>query len=268
MSTTVPYFHIIFRACDVVQAVNKSPRPFNLDKQELIKICFRSLHESVKHVPHILGDKLSSKLMDFFSGYDVKLSNGSYGNDESIRQSIKLALTLPDDDWVYLCEDDYLHRPETFSFISRLIAEKETMKVPVRKRWSSKVTYINPDLVIFPPDYPDRYLPHDLEQFYIFHSSDCHWRQVANTTFTLMLQVKVIKKYRHVFEKSSIGANDGYLSNTLFAQKEFKDRCLCLSPLAGLSTHMHADTITPLVDWKHLVDLYSAADASIQNQSK
>ena len=125
--------HIIFRTCDVVNAVNNSPRPFGLDKKNLIKVCFKSLYYSAQAIPHtitVLGDKLSSEMVDFFKDYNVNFSNGSYGNDESIRQCLNIAIGLPENEWVYFCEDDYLHQPDAFRIIANLIAEKETHTTP------------------------------------------------------------------------------------------------------------------------------------------
>ncbi len=254
-----PFFHIIYRACDVVNAVNKSPRPYNLDKKSLIKICFKSLYDALQYVPHkitILGDKLSNEMIEFFSQYPITVTNGNYGNDESIRQCFKKATDLKDDEWIYFCEDDYLHHPKTFSYISNLIIEKQTV-ISINKKfffWQNNIR-IN-DLVIFPSDYPDRYLANDREPFYIFHSSDCHWRQVANITFTILLQAKTVKKNLKIFNKASNKANDGYLSKKLFRKNFFTTKCLCLSPLPGLTSHLHIDTITPLVDWDSTIKKY------------
>src|SRR6187402_1667128 len=105
-------YTIIFRACDSVTSVNKSPRPFQLTKAQLIKICFMSLLDSLKGFDYriiILGDKLSNEMIDFFNSFEVDLRLGSYGNVASIRESIQIASTINDDEWIYFCEDDYLH---------------------------------------------------------------------------------------------------------------------------------------------------------------
>ncbi|HZH64515.1 MAG TPA: hypothetical protein VEY10_06435 [Flavisolibacter sp.] len=256
-----PFFQVIFRTCDVVNSVHNTPRPFALDKKTLIKICFKSLYDSLQGLPHgilVLGDKLSDEMLSFFSRYPVTLTNGNYGNDESIRQSVEKAVQYPDDYWVYFCEDDYLHRPETFRYISNFIENRETIIPEGKKRFFDKTNYhiSKANLVFHPPDYPDRYWPQDREPFYIFHSQDCHWRQIANITFTFMLQVKVIKKYKKVFDVSSTKANDGYLSKTLFRKKYFGNDNLCLSPLPGLSCHMHEGVLTPLVNWEAIVNKY------------
>lgn len=254
-------YRIIFRACDVVNAVNKNPRPFDLDKTTLVKICFLSMYESVKDVPHkiyVLGDKLSENLLHFFSGFDVDLVNGNYGNDESIRRSLELALTFPDEDWVYFCEDDYLHRRQTFSYIDNLIQlHQESM--PYKARFHSIASFIElrkKDLVIHPCDYPDRYLGKYRRFSFIFHTNDCHWRQITDTTFTFILQTKSIKKYYKILLKSSYNANDRYLSKHLYARYSFMGKALCVSPMPALSTHMHRDTMSPIIDWESIVTQY------------
>ena len=250
--------NVIFRACDAVVAANNNPRPFNLSKREIVEICFKSLQASIKDYEHtitILGDKLSSELLDFFSGYDVRLSNGDYGNEESIRQSIKKSQEFPQDEWIYFCEDDYLHTPDCFMHITTLLNEKEKICYS-KKNIFFKYEKHKPEIVIHPPDYPDRYRNKPRDRGFLFHSSTCHWRQVANSTFTFMMQVKNVKKFEQQLMKSSIGANDRYLSEHIYGTKYFKNKLLCLSPIPGLANHMHRDTATPLVDWKTVLEVY------------
>lgn len=259
----LPTINIIFRACDKVNAVNNQPRPFGLDKTELIKRCFKSLYASVQYVPHtitVLGDKLSEGMIEFFSAYPVKLSNGDYGNDESIRQSIRVALAFTnEEEWIYFCEDDYLHRTETFLYIADLINEKENIYPGKRKigLLSSLIYFKKPGLAIFPSDYPDRYQPRDRSQHFIFHTKNCHWRQVANTTFTFLMQVKDVKKFSPVLLKAAKNANDAYLSNKIFGKQNFNGKLLCVSPMPGLTAHMHIHTMPPLIDWKNISDSYA-----------
>ncbi len=252
--------NVVFRACDFVVSVNKSPRPFDLNKTEIIKICFKSLIASIELYPHkitVLGDKLSDELISFFQQYDIQLINGNYGNDESLRQSITIASEFPEDEWVYLCEDDYLHHPDCFKHIITLIKEKDVITFKKRNRFNkNKISEVKPDIVIHPPDYPDRYNVFDNDQSFIFHTSTHHWRQIANTTFTFMLEVSVLKKHFLLLNKSTKNAQDGLLSKMLYGRNEFKNKCICLSPIPGLSNHMHIDTFTPLVDWSVVLNKY------------
>ncbi|MBL7999988.1 MAG: hypothetical protein JNL32_15305, partial [Candidatus Kapabacteria bacterium] len=219
------HYTVVFRACDIVNAVNNNPRPFNLDKRTLIKLCFNSLAESLESVDHtirIVGDKLSDEMMDFFASYSsrhsIKLTNGSYGNDESIRHSFKAGLEAGDDAWVYFCEDDYLHVPHCMSMIDDFLEHKDDV-------FSYRPRIYNPhswrdlrtaDIVIHPPDYPDRYAVKYRKPSYIFQSSLCHWRQVQSTTFTFMLNTSFLKKRYSTFVNSAHRANDHYLSRKLY----------------------------------------------------
>jgi hypothetical protein len=263
-----PRYHIILRTCDIVYSLHQTPRPFNLDKRNLIKICFESLYNSVKDYPHkitILGDRLSDEMQDFFRQYPVTLLNEELGNDKSIRRQIEIALESPEDEWIYFVEDDYLHTPDAFKWIDDFIANRKqymSNKRLSRQIRSVKVQLDNRPLVIHTPDYPDRYLPRYLTFSMIFLSKYCHWRQIRNTTFTYLMEGKTVRKYKDVLLRSSIGADDGFLSRKLFAGLRLGNKALCVSPIPGVSTHMHEEVMTPLVNWEKVIeDLQTPVDS-------
>ncbi len=251
-------YHIYFRTCDVVEAVHKAPRPFGLDKKTLIKICFISLLKSLRGYDSaitVIGDRLSDEMREFFRGYPVELVTGEYGNDASLRESLNRAYLLPDETWVYLCEDDYLHAPPAFLWIDDLIRfRKEYLqdKAFTRQTRFIRVKLADKPLVIHTPDYPDRYKRKYLQFGLIFLSRYCHWRQVSNTTFTFMAQAKTLRQYRKILDRSTRGARDGYLSRNFYARTTFGGKALCLSPIPGISSHMHEGVMTPLVNWEEI----------------
>lgn len=260
-----PHFHVIFRACDLVLAVNKGARPWDLDKRSLIQLCFSSLVQALQPVSHsitVLGDKISGELTAFFEGHPgVTLLHGSYGNQDSIRQTFKLADAVPDAHWIYFCEDDYLHVPEAFSEIRDFILHRQ-VSMGYKPRLHSLASLIDParaDLVIFPTDYPDRYKGKYRRFSLVFHGAQRHWRQVTDTTFTLLLQGRSFRKYRALLERASTGANDRLLSQKLFGRFHFFNRALCVSPLPSLSTHMHSHVMSPLVDWRAVAEPHRRA---------
>jgi hypothetical protein len=252
----MPTYHIILRTCDLVHSLHHAPRPFDLDKLSLIKVCFKSLYNAVKDYPHritILGDRLSDEMKDFFRQYPVTLLNEELGNDKSIRRQIEIALESPEDEWIYFVEDDYLHEPQAFLWIDEFITNRK--KYISTKRLARQLRFIKlrldeRPLVIHTPDYPDRYLPKYLRFSLIFLSKYCHWRQITNTTFTYLMEGKTVRRYKDILLRSSIGADDGFLSRRLFAGLRLGNKALCVSPIPGLSTHMHTEVMTPLVDWK------------------
>ncbi|WP_367756315.1 hypothetical protein [Flavobacterium sp. WC2430] len=258
--------NVIFRSCDAVNAVNNSARPFNLDKGTLIKICFKSLLNALEGIDYkmiVIGDALSKETRDFFLKYDIELIEGVFGNDKSILESIKIAEKINCEEWIYFCEDDYLHTKDSFKKILNLIKVKDLI-VPgriklnqlLRKRtislFSFKRYLSKPNLVIHPCDYPDRYTIKYATKNFIFHTKDSHWRQISNTTFTFLIEAKELIKHRKTFIKSSKRANDGYLSATLFGRSFFFNKLLCVSPIPSLSTHMHQETMSPIIDWEKL----------------
>jgi hypothetical protein len=255
-------YNIIFRTCDSVNSFNKSPRPFDLTKSQLIKICFLSLIESLEGFDYrliILGDELSDEIINFFNFFKVEMHLGSYGNYASIRESLNIADTISKDEWIYFCEDDYLHVPSSFSVIDNFINERDELFRQQIKLYnlSSIVNLQRKDLFIHPPDYPDRYKPKYRKHSLILLSKDCHWRQINSVTFTFLTESATVKKYSSLLMACSINANDRRLSRRLFGRIPLFANSICFSPLPGLSTHMHQDTMTPLVNWGELVYAYS-----------
>jgi hypothetical protein len=112
------------------------------------------------------------------------------------------------------------------------------------------------DLFIFPPDYPDRYFPKYRRHSLIVQSSDCHWRQITNITFTFLAKASTIKKQLALLRKASRNANDSLLSRKLFGHFGFIASSICFSPLPGLSTHMHINSMTALRDWEKIAQEY------------
>jgi hypothetical protein len=256
-------YQILFRACDKVDSVHHAKRPYNLSKLEIIKVSFFSLYQSLQGSFYqflIIGDDLSQELIDFFKEFkDVEVHNQILGSSsKSLQKQIDVALNMPLDDWLYMCEDDYLHAPNSFKYISEFIRNKDNYL----KTSSKKKNYLNKiigdlsniPLIIHPPDYPDRYEPPWKRLSFIFLSKYCHWRQITNTTHTFLLEGRTIKKFKKYIYESALGPSDSKLSEKLYGRIFFKKKAICLSPIKGLSTHMTEDVMSPLVDWRKICD--------------
>ena len=252
-------YHILFRACDKIESVHKVKRPFSLTKTQIIKTSFFSLYNALQgefYEFHIIGDDLSQDLLNFFKFFDdVSVDNQILGSaSKSLQAQINFGLNLPKEDWVYMCEDDYLHLPNSFKFLTEFIENKEKYVHSNGK----KKNYMNRiigdlskiPLIIHPPDYPDRYSPEWKRLSFIFLSKYCHWRQITNTTHTFLLQSSTLRKFSKFIKESAEGPSDSKLSEKVYGRVLFKNRALCVSPIQGLSTHLTEGVMTPLVDWK------------------
>jgi hypothetical protein len=265
-----PKYNVIFRTTEGESrlsgsglAIRAVPRPFGLDVRTLIKACFLSLHEAVKPFPHsihVLGDKLSEDLTTFFErsadrDSAIKVHLGDSDSGESIRQSLSLALSFPDDEWAYFCEDDYLHRSEAFVWIDELVRNREVLRFEPH-RWFMKLLFRNANkapLIIHPTDYPDRYEAKRRLFGLLFITRLNHWRQISDTTHTFMAEAGTIRRYEKIIRESSMPPRDFYLSRHMYSHVFFRGRGLCVSPIPGVAAHMTEGVMTPLVDWESLL---------------
>ena len=217
-------YNILLRACDKVESVHKVKRPFNLNKLQTIKVSFYSMYQSLQGSQYqitIIGDDLSTELLDFFNKFNnVIVDNTNLGGAaKSLQKQINLALNVPDDEWVYMCEDDYLHLPQAFKYISEFIENKEKyLKTsPKKKNYMNRIIgdLSNTPLIIHTPDYPDRYMPPWKRLSFIFLSKYCHWRQITNTTHTILLKSSTIKKFeKHIKDSAVIKLKDSTSDKT------------------------------------------------------
>ena len=254
-------YNVLIRVCDKVESVHRAKRPFGYNKIETIKLCFESLYLSLKGCDYrivVIGDDLSIETLNFFKKYkNIEVLNENFGSASlSLKKQLDIASEIPKDEWVYLCEDDYFHDIHAFEYLSELINNRYTY-LKTSKKKKNLYSILSGDLSMKPliihlSDYPDRYLPHWISPSYIFLSKFCHWRQIINTTHTLLLESKTLNKFIKEFYLSSIGPSDSKLSEKVYGKIFFINKALCLSPIKGLSTHFTEDVLTPQVDWEKL----------------
>jgi hypothetical protein len=256
-------YNIILRACDKVESSHKAKRPFNLNKLQTIKVCFYSLYQSLQRFDYnitIIGDDLSDELLEFFTHFnDIIVDNEVLGSAaKSLQKQIKLAEQIPDNEWIYMLEDDYLHTEYAFKYLDEFITNKEKylQSSGKKKNYFNRIigNLADKPLIIHTPDYPDRYNPPWLRHSFIFLSKYCHWRQISNTTHTFMLEGKTLKKYLKYIKLSAVGPSDSKLSEKVYGRLFLFNKVLCISPIKGLSTHMTENVMTPLIDWETITN--------------
>lgn len=247
---------MIFRACDA--DAGRFARPYGFKKVDVCEVAFASLHRSLQCVPHrihVVGDRLSDRLKEFFARYQVPVTNGSFGNAGSMLQTCSLAFGEPDDTWVYLCEDDYYHRPETFAYVDELLSHREeymSARTANWFRWAAG-SPLHPPLFVSLHDDRCNYRMSKRWPSWIFRSRFTHWRQVRDTTLSFMAEARSLRRFRSVLERSAALADDRTLSRGLYAGMLLRRKALCLAPLPGLTLQMQEFQDSPGVDWEPLV---------------
>ena len=234
-------YQILYRACDKIESVHKDKRPFGLNKLETIKVAFYSLYQSLQGFSYqfiIIGDDLSKELQDFFEQFDdVIVDNCKLGSAaKSLQKQIDIALKVPDNVWVYMSEDDYLH--------------SENMMEEMIISYERIATQFNRDIFMCPTDYP--YLYMNNEKTNILIGNKRHWRTVSKSLCTFMTTKPLLDKYWNNFYSTCLDRNDPFEKylNEIY-KKEF-----CISPLKSLSLHLtnvnSSYGLSPFIDYKKL----------------
>lgn len=231
---------IIYRLCDKPEAENRLPRPFGMNKKQVIGSCLTSLVKSVETLGdacqiHIIGDDLTTETKEFVAEVAPKAKslffNPPLKNAGSLKKAFEIAGSIEghgEDTWVYFCEDDYLHDPNTF--VPRFL---DFVALSKSKGFALPVFY-------HPTDYPDQYT-RLLSRTYLFQGVTGYFREVASTTMTVACQLKTFKQFSSWFNECTV--DDGKFSTI------FKKSALCFSPLPGTATHMHEGVMSTYVNW-------------------
>jgi hypothetical protein len=252
----VAEYSVIFRACDAVEG--SFARPYGFKKVDVCETAFASLHRALQSVPHqihVVGDRLSDRLLDFFARYRVGVTNGNVGNAGSLLETCRRAFDHPDDTWVYLCEDDYFHRPETFVYVDELVRNRQEYLKAETSSWYRRAAGSPLEVPLFLSLHDDRcnYRVRKRWPSWIFRSAHTHWRQVRDSTFTFLAEARSLRRFSAVLERSAAAAEDRDLSRSLYAGIILRRKALCLAPLPGLALQLQDGQISPGVDWEPLV---------------
>ena len=244
---------VVLRVCETGDAVNQLPRPWGLSKRQTILLTLRSLVASleaadIEYGIYVVEDGISDALGDELSKWaEAIVSTDEQGVCGSLSKSYEVAQGFSDGNWVYFCDDEYLHRGVCMQYIDELLSgATEYLQ-----------SYDRELLFIHPCDYPDRYSRPDPftglsdDGYSIFRSGLCHWREVPSATYTWLMRAEVLRRHAALFRDNidhhaRFGTGGQYWGEVVFQRED----ALCISPLPSLSTHLHKGFMSPLIDWK------------------
>lgn len=237
--------HIVLRTCDKTSI--RSDRI--VDKKECVIRCFNSLHTSVlqaniEYHIHVIDDNSSIETKNILKhiapdasfSYHQSQSNNLNAKQKS-RATVKLAYDyikqLPDEDLVYLVEDDYLHYINTIELMI--------------DAWKYFTTYMpNISIGIFPQDFTELY-PHPNNPFndtyvrpcIVIPGPDRYYRTTWFTHESFMVPVGLIKKYATIFDQLlTIGTIEGNWEGNTISQVWTRPDVCILMPMPTLVFHL------------------------------
>jgi hypothetical protein len=182
---------------------------------------------------------------------DPNIDKSELNNKQKSRISVKIlydtVYSLPDDELVYIIEDDYLHYIDSISNM-------------INAYHHFKDVLINTDIGIFPQDFNQLYLDNKnpfndiyVTPCYVLPGPDRYYRSTWFTHESFLLESSVFKRYKEDFDSLlSIGTQEGaWEGNTISNIWKY---VAMLMPLKTLAIHLGAerDISNFVEDWEEI----------------
>lgn len=227
----------IYRCCgkEVYPDQKRSSRPEWFNKLR----CYKSAWDMTQNDPstfsmHVIYDGECSLLLDYIEGMRVsdsaihRVDCGGSDKYASMTFQWDLADKLTGD-WIYFCEDDYIHAPDS-----------ERVMMEGANKFELISLY----------DHLDRYTRNDdrtTGKETVALSNSCHWRTAESTCSTWAVSRKLWNTIRDVAKQH--GPNDRSFFYDLI------DMGIRLwTPIPARSTHCMKGYMSPLVNWDEIAN--------------
>lgn len=235
-----------------------------VDRTECVIRCLNSVLKNLRQFEnvslHIIDDNSIEYLKDTLQKLtenDNFVSFNFLGESNIPRNSVRVlydyVYNLPDEDIVYILEDDYLHEDDAFK------------KLLIAWNYFNSITSPQVDVGIFPQCFVQLF-PHPENPLSDFYDRGCSvvptpvgfYRTTWYTNETYIIQSKVFKKYKHIFDLLQTTSNDEALweGNTI-SQVWTRDDFKMFMPLDPSVVHMSLAKDKPFY-WSNqkLIDLW------------
>lgn len=256
--------NVVLRTCDGKSIQGDRVVP----KDECVVACSTSLARSLRssgvgYAIHVIDDNSSedtrSRLrkaipeatFDLLEPREESHLNGKQRSRHSVAAQYDYIKGMPDEDLVYLVEDDYLHYDHSIRNMV-LAWEYFTLLFPRNS------------VGIFPQDFNQMYLhPQNMfnstyvEKCMVLPGPDRYYRTTWFTHESFMVPVGLIRKYEDEFKKlSTIGTVEGAWEGNTISNVWMKPDVMMLMPLGTLAIHLgcHKDISFFAGDWGKLYE--------------
>jgi len=215
--------HVIYRVCDQrpttywnsyskVECLNNFVDRFRKDNLTIIADNMRNPEEIKK--------------------MDCNVITTNLGNSQTFAMALDLAIKLPDDDYIYLVEDDYLHKKEAKKILLEGLQLGEFVSL-----------YDHPDK--YGSNSPNPLVKNGGETSQVLLTNSCHWKTTNSTTMTFACKVSTLKEYR---DRIEFYLDSPIPKDYLMWRDILEDKVRLITPLPGYSTHCHEPWITPFFE--------------------
>lgn len=229
--------HVYYRLASRPAAGEKE-KLLGADKEACLKNCIAVFGRDNLCV---YGDRLDEDTKNVVHRSEARLietDEGSGGGN--FRAAAQNAMRLPEETFIYLVEDDFLHRPEAPQILIdgiELGAEYVTL-------------YDHPDKYLAPTQGGNPLVRKGGEKTTLLCGKRCHWKITNSTVMTFATTAGQLRKDWKTFLRYCGGRyTDDY---KLFRELGWRGRKL-LSSVPGFATHCESKWLSPLFNWSSLL---------------
>jgi len=237
---------------------------------------FRCLENAIKEFGadalFVIADNCNETTIKFLEDHNLSFEETSLGNFESFKYMIRERILKEDDDlFVYLLEDDYLHRPGSKNVLLEglEIADYATLYDHPDKYWMEK----------------DGGNPFNLRKFQpcrVYITQSTHWKTTNSTPMTFACKVKTLREDYKVFFKYSSRKGkipkSFYVFSELTRQRKLnpmfffwadghknlpyivlwnffrRKKRVLINSIPGYASHCHEGLQSPFINWESVAN--------------
>lgn len=235
-----PKLTVFYRYSD---SQNNKNRPSYFSKEKCLMAFLKRFSQ---HMIYIVADNVCEETYSFLCQLlgTSNVIRTSLHNSKSFLCSVQLAIdNFPDDEMIYLVEDDYLHTKDS----AKIIMEGLNMADYV-SGYDHADKYIN-----HLEGGPNPHIKDGGEETRVILSKSRHWKFTNSCCMTFATTVKILKDDKHIYEEFC--QNNIPDDFNMFTRLKQNGRRL-ISCIPAVSTHCETSWLSPLIDWeKELTDI-------------
>ena len=226
---------VYYRLSNLEAGISKK-KIHNATKKHCLENCIKEF--GLNNIT-VLGDRLNNETREFVENLNLKLTpvdngNGSGTFRDALNQAIK---ENEDNDFVYLLEDDFLHKPNS----ANLLIEGLT-------NYNAYITlYDHPDKYINKNEGGNPFIEDKGEVTRLVRTDSTHWKITNSTVMSFAAKVSRLKEDYDLLNKYS--SNNITDSFKFFLELSQTKGIPVLSSIPGNSTHCEMLWLSPFTNW-------------------
>jgi len=229
---------VYYRLSNLEAGLSKNKIP-NATKKHCLENCIKEF--GLSNIT-ILGDRLNQETLEYVQSLNIKLIPVDNGTGSgTFRDALNLAIEEnKDEDFVYLLEDDFLHKSKSKNLIIEGLS-----------KYNSYITlYDHPDKYINPENGGNPYIQQEGENTKLVKTGSVHWKITNSTVMSFAARVSRLKEdYNLLLKYSSNSITDSF---NLFLELSQIKGVAVLSSVPGYSTHCESLWLTPFTNWSKI----------------